>query len=91
MTIRRTPTGFELIPDAWAADRPPVSTSEARSWSELAACCERHAEWCAMVLETRSIDPDDRRMIRIELANLTESISAYRLWAADSRPFRRNQ
>lgn len=88
MKIAATPEGFEIAPEPWAADRPGASTAAIRSWAELADHCEAHAAWCAMVLETRQIDPHDRRMIEIEHGNMTEAVAAYRHWATLHQPFR---
>ncbi|WP_407529730.1 hypothetical protein [Methylobacterium oryzisoli] len=88
MEIRRTAQGFEIVPEAWAADRPGTSTAAIRSWAELADYCEALAVWCAMVLETRQIDPHARDIIRIEHASMVEAVAAYRHWAALHRPFR---
>lgn len=88
MEIRPTAQGFEIVPPAWAADQPARDTTGLRSWAELADLCEAQATWCAMVLETRQIDPQARSLIEIEHRNMIEAIAAYRHWAALRRPFR---
>lgn len=88
MEIRRTAQGFEIAPEPWAADRPGTSTAAIRSWAELADHCEAQAAWCAMVLETRQIDPHARRLIEMEHGHMVEAVAAYRYWAALHRPFR---
>ena len=87
-SFRAITGGFEMIPPAWAADRPRVTTANARSWADLADLCAEQASWCAMALETRQIEPHERAMIRMEHGQMIEAVAAYRHWAALRRPFR---